>query len=475
MEYALGVDLGGGPVAIAISGPEGVQTVGGSGPAGPGAAGPGGAEVVDRLLERLGDPAAPRTGSGSPEAGLADLVTGSVARARTTVGAPPMAVVVAHPASWGPYRVGLLRAAVADLALPVGLVPAPLAAVAHARTSDALRPNDVVAVLDVRDDRTDVSVVEVGRDDETATVVGVPRALTGLGALDVEDAVVAHVRAVLGDATSAISRADAAGLRAVCAVAGAELATTPATTVTWAGGDARHEVRIVASELDDRLRGRAVRTAATAADVVAGHARTGVDRVLLLGRVATMPLLAEVVAERFEAPLTVLGGETSAVARGAALLAGSLATSSDAPTEPGAGAWPVARGRRAHLRPAPRRPARFATLLGSGAVVLALAALAASGAALASPGDDTPDDPATGVTAVQGVDTLHAPATRTGGTGGATGGTEDGPTVLDPPGPATTALPWLAPADPRPPQAPGYPVRGAAPTAPPSDEEASVG
>jgi hypothetical protein len=380
MEYALGLDLGGAPGTVAISGPESSQGADAEVLAD---LAPG--DRVDRLLDSLGDPRGATSGRDAAADELAALVPAALRAATAVQGIPPTSVVVAHPSSWGPYRVALLRSALTDHPAPVELVPAAVAALAHASASGVTRPGDVVAVLDLRDEHLEISVVSASGAGAGGTTVGVPRVLTDLGALDVDDAVLAHVRSVLDDGGIEVVRADAARLRAACARAATELVTSAATTVTWQADAGGHEVRVVASEVDARLRPRAARAVAAAAEAVAGDARTGVDRVLLVGRVAALPLLTELLAERFEAPLTVLAGDSHAVARGAAVLARAV-EQRPAPTSGPVAGTRAARGRRAHVRDAPRRPARVAALLGTGVIALGVAALAVSGAALASPG-----------------------------------------------------------------------------------------
>jgi hypothetical protein len=251
------------------------------------------------------------------------------------------------------------------------------------------RAGDVVAVLDLRDEHLDVGVVTASgatsTGASTGTTVGIPRVLTDLGALDLDDAVLAHVRSVLAGRGVAVTRADGDRLRSACSDAAAELVTAAAATVTWQADADVHEVRVVASEVDARLRPRAARAIAAAAQTVATDARGGVHRVLLVGRVATLPLLSELVAERFEAPLTVLAGGSQAVARGAALLAGALGPRAQTPSEPTRGPQ-ASHGRRAHAQVTPRRPARAAAVVGTGVIALGAAALAVSGAALAAAG-----------------------------------------------------------------------------------------
>jgi molecular chaperone DnaK len=404
MEYALGLDLGGGPGAVAISRPESAQghetevlDVVGS------------RDRVDRLLDRLGDPLDMASGRDPVADELAGLVTAAIEAGRAARGTSPRSVVVAHPSSWGPYRVQLLRSALAGHTIPLELVPAAVAAVAAMTEPGApavTRAGDVVAVLDLRDEHVAVAVVSAGGDGGTGATVGVPRALTDLGALDLDDAVLAHARTVLADHAVEIIHADGARLREACAQAATELVTAAATTVTWQTGSGGHEVRVVASEVDARLRPRAARAIGAAADAVARDASAGVDRVLLVGRVAAMPLLTELVGERFEAPLTVLAGDSGAVARGAARLALTLPARTAAPGEPAAEPR-AARGRRAHVQHAPRHPARVAAMLGTGVIALGVAALAVSGAALASASG--PEDQSAGALPPAAVSVVDTP------------------------------------------------------------------
>lgn len=124
---------------------------------------------------------------------------------------------------------------------------------------------------------------------------------------------------------------------------------------------------------------------------------------LLLGDVAAMPLLTQLVAVEFDAPITVIDDSTHAVARGAARAARTPApaglvawTRVGAPTgSPPAGALRV-RKRRAHAkRPSSRRRVRAAAAAAGGVVAVAITALAISGAVLPPPGDGPHAGPGT--------------------------------------------------------------------------------
>ncbi len=392
MAYALGVDLGGRSVTVASSEPDGATHRSRTVPVAP--------APVDLLVERLGDPidGAGLPGSTAAHAELAALVAARVTDVVTHEGAAPRTVAVAHPATWGPYRTALLRDALARHSLPpVELVPDALALVEHAVASGrlAVAPAGLVAVLDVRAEHLAVAVVRTAAPPAPAQLVGTPRHVTDLGGLDVEDAVLAHVVEVAATRAGAGSgrpeRSEATALRAACRTAAAELLTGTATTVAWTSGGAPADVRVVPSELDARLRPRASRAVATAATAVAVAAPGGVDAVLVTGRLAALPLVGELVAARFEAPVVTTDGGDDAAALGAATAAATLprrrparvaGRHADAPPTPARPAPATAprpgRPRRGRPRRGDRRPVRVAALAGTGVVALGILALAVS-------------------------------------------------------------------------------------------------
>ena len=393
MGYALGVDLDGRSVTAATSTPDGDRADGSEVVA----ARASGTERADRLLELVGDPVH-RTGDPiGAESALAALVQDCVGRVTRERGSAPDTVMVAHPSGWGPYRSGLLLGALAACDLPpVDVMPDTPALVGHAAAVGLVpaAADALVAVLDVREERLTVGVVRVGRRTTgRATPVGAPRAVDDLGTGDVADAVLAHVREVVGgdvgrDPGTWLGREAAQRLRADCAAAAEELVIGTAVTVPCPVPDGTREVRVVAADLEERLRPRAARAVAAAAAAVASAVPGGVDAVLLTGRLAAMPLLTELVAGRFEAPISVLPLSDAAVACGAAVAAGSITRT--APGRPSGrhadDPAPERRPRRARARrPRDRRPLRAVAVAGTAVLALGILAFAVTEEAFAVP------------------------------------------------------------------------------------------
>ncbi|NMR20791.1 hypothetical protein [Cellulomonas fimi] len=409
MGYALGVDLDGESATIALN-----------------RAQPPGRHEQDvleppprplplhRLVDRVGDPV-PVHEDGlvvSAESAVAAAVVTAVEAVAVHEGSGPDEVTVAYPPTWGPYRTALLSAALAEAGLvDFTLLPDAVAAVLHVDRSvlDAGGP-DVVAVLDLRSEHLRVTTVGSHRErDRPGTVLGHPVVVETFGASDIDDAVLAHVRAVLGPSLPVMDDAAARTLRAECARAARLLAVHPSVSFTSPGAAQRVEVRMVAAELEDRVRERAASAVTKAAEAVVAAAPGGVDRVLLLGAAASLPLLAELVALEFDAPLTVVDDDAAhAVARGAAQAARSGRTAA-APDEraepepsgrtrrrrapgPSGAAEPADRSAAPHRRRPTRstRRTRAAAMAAGGALVLAVSALAVSGAALTQDGAEPP-------------------------------------------------------------------------------------
>ncbi|WNB86362.1 hypothetical protein [Cellulomonas sp. ATA003] len=326
--------------------------------------------------------------------------------------------MVSHPAEWGPYRTDLLAGALADRHLPpFSLVADACAIVRHAVASGRLRlPGPAhVAVLDVREEHTSVAVVAVpvaapvaargAASGDGPVLVGAPRLLADLGAADLDDAVLGHVRRVAGageaDDAPRLDRDSAAALRQACRRAADALLDGAAAVVRYPAPEGPRDVRVVPADLDARLRPRGTRTAGGAAAAVAALVPAGVDAVLLTGRPAALPLLTELVAQRFDAPITALPGDAEAAALGAAA------------TPPGTTAQPSASRRARHRAgaadsdeprhsrrraPGSRRGRRRPATAVAGLGVVALGVLAVAVSDDASAADDASRRPAHEVT-----------------------------------------------------------------------------
>jgi hypothetical protein len=160
MPYALGIDIRAGstvaavarlyrdrweppevvlaiPSALAMTADGPVAGVPGSGP-----------DVVRGFVDRIGDEV-PLVVGGRPYRAAplaAELIDHVVRRVEAAEGGPAGQIAVAVPGTWGPYRTGLLRDALAREGLDATLVPAPVAAVAGYAAAGAADADELVVV-----------------------------------------------------------------------------------------------------------------------------------------------------------------------------------------------------------------------------------------------------------------------------------------------------------------------------------------
>ncbi|EXG81566.1 ABC transporter substrate-binding protein [Cryptosporangium arvum] len=139
---------------------------------------------------------------GPREVPVVELIAAVLRRVLTeavrTAGEPPAEVLLTHPAAWGPARRAVLRAAAtrAGIGSPV-LVAEPVAAArAFAVHAAALPPGGIAVVYDLGAGTFDVSVV---RREWDGYGVLATDGLPDTGGLDVDAAIVAHLRAAHPD------------------------------------------------------------------------------------------------------------------------------------------------------------------------------------------------------------------------------------------------------------------------------------
>ena len=109
------------------------------------------------------------------------------------------AVTLTHPATWGEFKLDLLREAgrVAGLS-DVELIPEPVAAAGHYARLGRLSAGDAVAVYDFGGGTFDAAVVRIGANGPE--LLGRAEGLDRLGGLDLDQAVMAHVNAAVDGA-----------------------------------------------------------------------------------------------------------------------------------------------------------------------------------------------------------------------------------------------------------------------------------
>jgi molecular chaperone DnaK len=342
--------------------------------------------VAREFKRRIGD-TTPVLLGGSPysaEAITARLLKAVVEQVTSAEGGRPDAMVLSHPANWGPYKIDLLAQAVriADVDVPVSYVTEPEAAAVYYGTQQRVAAGSVVAVYDLGGGTFDAAVLR--RTAYGFEVLGEPEGIERLGGVDVDAAVFDHVARALGGKLEELDEDDPAAatavarLRAECVDAKEALSSDTDVSVPVILPNVTTDVRLTRSELEamvrpalqdtiDALR-RALRSAELEPEDVAS--------VLLVGGASRMPLVSQLVGAEIGRPVAVDAHPKHSVALGAAWLAAVAA---------GAVAPVVAQGQNSHSgtadTDAPSIPAPRSGK-GPGAELSAVAAVAGAMAAV---------------------------------------------------------------------------------------------
>ena len=147
---------------------------------------------------RLGDPT-PIILGGTPygaEALIGHLLRSIVARVAEQMGGQPAAIAVCHPASYGEYKIDLLRQAVrqADIG-PVELMTEPQAAALHYALQERVPTGEVIAVYDFGGGTFDATILR--KTEDGFEQLGRPEGMERLGGIDFDEAIFAHVMATV--------------------------------------------------------------------------------------------------------------------------------------------------------------------------------------------------------------------------------------------------------------------------------------
>jgi molecular chaperone DnaK (HSP70) len=373
MRYVLGIDLGAGHTAAAVSRlaggaggwseaevvplgaatatvasvlrvlPDGTIRAGEPEPTGKGWA-------VRGFGRRVGDDV-PLIVGGEPYTGqalLAALTMWVVDRVDEREGGGADQIVVSHPGGWGPHRIDLLHRALWRAGLDsVTLLPAPVAAAEAYAAESPVGSGALLAVQDfdggesavVR--RTELGTFELlgcVSDAVDADVDGLPGGIEPL----LDDALVGYVGDRLRlrldelDPTDPSTRERIGRLREACAAARRSLTTATETTITVELGPASTSVELgpvatTATLTRATFEELARPLLATVADTLRGAVRScglaprELAAVVLAGGAAGIPLMGRLVTAALPVRLAVGGQPELRIARGAALAAQKIA------------------------------------------------------------------------------------------------------------------------------------------------------
>jgi actin-like ATPase involved in cell morphogenesis len=240
----------------------------------------------------------------------------------------PEKIAVAHPANWGDYKVDLMRQAtqLAGIGGAV-LVSEPVAAAVYYASTEHMQVGEAVGVFDLGGGTFDAAVVR--RTDEGFSILGRPEGIERLGGIDFDNAIVEHVRRVLGDRASALDGEDAATralrarLREECTAAKEALSTEPDTTITVPLPGGSEQLRITRDEFEAMIRPLVRETIAALHRAIenAGLEARDLRSVLLVGGSSRIPLVAEMVGDELGRPVSVDAHPKLSIALGTALYA----------------------------------------------------------------------------------------------------------------------------------------------------------
>ncbi|GAA1928911.1 Hsp70 family protein [Microbacterium aoyamense] len=288
----------------------------------------------DRLLRdvkrRIGDgvPILVADERFSPEKLYASTVAWVVDTVVEREGSSPDAVAVTVPATWGPHRIALVRAALAREGwADVDVLTEPEAAVRHYEAGHPLSTGGTVGVYDLGGGTFDTAVVRK-REDGDLDVLGTPRGLADFGGADIDDLVFHHVLASAevddDDLQGGESeRLALSALRRDCTDAKEALSFDSEAVIPLLLGARRHTVRIVRSEFEAIVEEELARTVAVLSDALenAHTSASELDAILLTGGSSRIPRVAQKLSEAFERPLLVDTDPKATIARGAARVA----------------------------------------------------------------------------------------------------------------------------------------------------------
>jgi molecular chaperone DnaK len=274
---------------------------------------------------RLGD-TAPMIIAGTPfsaDALMARLLKTVIDQVTQERGAPPARVAVTHPATYGEYRLELVRQIAAQAGvLDAIFISEPVAAALQYASLERVEPGAVLAVYDFGGGTFDAAVLR--KTDDSFEMLGQPQGLERLGGIDFDDAVFEHVVSVIGREAltegGTSSRAAVSRLREEARRAKESLSADTETSIPVMLPGRQDDVRLTRSELEGMIRPRIGETVSALERAVqsAGLELAQIDRILLVGGSSRIPLVGQLVRDMTGRPVARDAHPKHAVALGAA-------------------------------------------------------------------------------------------------------------------------------------------------------------
>lgn len=241
-------------------------------------------------------------------------------------GGPPDQVTIAYPAPWRPYQLGAMKDDVAaPVPYPVGFCTEPEAAAFHHASSAQLPDQGTIAVYDLGTGTFDVAVLRRTRDGRF-DVLGQPVGLPECGGLHFDDEIFQWVlRTTDNDELdfddlaifTALKR-----LRRECCDAKEALSRETEAIIPVVLPQSATKVRLTRDDFQDLIRPKVVATVDCLEEAIesAGLDPSELSAVVLAGGSARTPLVKEMVTARLGRPVTLSPKPKLCVAMGAAMI-----------------------------------------------------------------------------------------------------------------------------------------------------------
>ncbi len=227
---------------------------------------------------------------------------------------PPLGLT--YPASWTEHRLGLLRGALAARGLDeLVLLPDLLSAVAGHADAHGREPGGLLAVYDLGETAFSTAVVREQADSPPA-FVGAPAHLTDVGDAHFDDRVLRHaVISAEVDLSDDDAERALAQLRRDAAAAKERLSLEADAEIVVPPPAAASSIRLTRTEFEDMISADIEQTTDVLAGVIesARVEASDLDAILLIGASARIPLIGQLLSERFGLPLAI-GDEPEATA-----------------------------------------------------------------------------------------------------------------------------------------------------------------
>ncbi len=301
--------------------------------------------MAREFKRRLGDPAPLMVGRTpfSAEALMAGMLRSVIDIVVRREGDTADAVVLTHPANYGPYKLEMMRevARLGGLDLRrTTMLSEPQAAAISYSIRDRVEPGAHVAVYDLGGGTFDAAVL---RKTETGFVlVGDPEGLDRFGGIDVDAAIIAHVDQMMDGTLDELDHDDPAvqsglhRLREDCRAAKEALSDDSDTTIDVAIAGVHQRIRLTRQEVEDMIRPRLRETTDALARTIrsADLSVDDIDKILMVGGSSRIPLVSDLVARTMGRPVAVDAHPKFAIALGAAAYAADEGSAPPPPPPP---------------------------------------------------------------------------------------------------------------------------------------------